>query len=87
MLSRAADAVAPSGILMIAGHARWPSWMTGDPPFDYHFPSNSEVIESLGLQMAQWHVALDEVVERPMTGPEGRTGSRDDNVLRVHRVE
>ena len=85
ILRRAAAAVAPGGILLVVGHAGWPSWQE-EPPFDYHFPTTGDVLDALDLESGRWHVELEEVVEREMPDPDGRPGRREDNVLRVRRV-
>ncbi|WP_163511139.1 class I SAM-dependent methyltransferase [Fodinicola acaciae] len=83
ILRGAAKAVAPGGRLLVAGHAGWPSWLE-NPPFDYHFPTTAEV---LALIPGDWQVETDETIVRELTGPDGRQGTRKDNVLRVrHRV-
>jgi SAM-dependent methyltransferase len=85
ILRRAAAAVAPGGILLVVGHAGWPSWQE-EPPFDYHFPTTGDVLDALDLESGRWHVELEEVVERELPDPDGRPGLREDNVLRVRRV-
>lgn len=85
ILGRAAAAVAPGGTLLVAGHAGWPSWMD-EPPFPYHFPTTSEVLDSLRLDPGRWQVEVEEVVERELAAPDGRPGRREDNVLRLRRV-
>jgi SAM-dependent methyltransferase len=85
ILRRAAAAVAPGGILLVAGHAGWPSWQE-EPPFDYHFPTTGEVLAALDLEPGRWHVELEEVVERDLPDPDGRPGRREDNILRVRRL-
>ncbi|MER7661684.1 MULTISPECIES: class I SAM-dependent methyltransferase [unclassified Streptomyces] len=84
ILRRAAQAVAPGGVLLIVGHAGWPSWQTA-PPFDYHFPTTGEVLASLALEPGAWHVEIEELLTRELPGPDGRTGTRADNVLKVRR--
>jgi SAM-dependent methyltransferase len=84
ILRRAAAAVAPNGILLVVGHAGWPSWQE-EPPFEVHFPTTSEVIDALDLEPGRWHVELEEVVERELPDPDGRPGRRPDNVLRLKR--
>jgi SAM-dependent methyltransferase len=86
VLRRAAAAVAPGGVLLVAGHAGWPSWQREDPPFDYHFPTTGEVLEVLDLDPGRWRVQLEELVEREVPDPEGRPGRREDNVLRIERL-
>jgi SAM-dependent methyltransferase len=85
ILRRAADAVAPGGTLLVTGHAGWPSW-TDEPPFQYHFPTTSEVLDHLDLEPGRWHVDTDDTVERELTGPDGQPGRRKDNVLRLSRT-
>lgn len=85
-LRRAAEAVAPGGLLLIVGHAGWPSWLHS-PPFEFHFPTTAEVHHSLGLEQDWWHVELEDLVERELTGPEGQPGRRKDTILRVRRTQ
>jgi SAM-dependent methyltransferase len=85
ILRQAAAAVAPGGILLVVGHAGWPSWQE-EPPFDVHFPTTGDVLDALDLEPGRWHVELEEVVERELPDPDGRPGRREDNVLRVRRV-
>lgn len=85
ILRRAATAVAPGGLLLVVGHAGWPSWQE-EPPFEHHFPTTGEVLAALDLEPDRWYVELEEVVERELPDPDGRPGRRADNVLRVRRV-
>ncbi|MEU6829300.1 class I SAM-dependent methyltransferase [Nocardia beijingensis] len=84
ILRRAAEAVAPGGLLLIVGHAQWPSWVL-EPPADVHFPTTAEVRAGLALDPAEWQVEAEEVVEREHAGPEGQPGTRKDNILRIRR--
>ena len=84
ILRRAAAAVAPGGVLLVAGHAGWPSWQE-TPPFDHHFPTTAEVLDALDLEPQRWVVELEDLVERDFPDPDGRPGHREDNVLRVRR--
>jgi SAM-dependent methyltransferase len=83
-LGRALAAVAPGGRLLVGGHAGWPTWMEA-PSFDYRFPTNDEVLESLRLD-AGWEVETADRIETEHLGPEGQAGVRADIVLRVHRL-
>jgi SAM-dependent methyltransferase len=83
MLRRAADAVAPGGVLLIAGHAGFPSWLENPPPM--HLATTSELIDGLALNPQTWKVELEDVVEHDMPGPEHQPGKRQDNVLRMRR--
>ncbi|BDT98085.1 class I SAM-dependent methyltransferase [Nocardia sputorum] len=84
ILRRAAEAVAPGGLLLIVGHAEWPTWVA-EPPADVHFPTTAEVRADLALDPAEWRVEVEEVVEREHPGPEGQPGTRKDNILRIRR--
>ncbi len=85
ILRRAAAAVAPGGVLLVVGHAGWPSWQE-DPPFDFHFPTTGDVLAAVDLEPGRWSVELEEVVERELPAPDGRPGHRTDNVLRLRRL-
>jgi SAM-dependent methyltransferase len=85
ILRRAVAAVAPRGVLLVVGHAGWPSWQE-DPPFEHHFPTTREVLDALELEPQRWAVELQEEVERDFPAPDGRRGHRTDNVLRVRRL-
>ena len=84
ILRRAADAVAAGGLLLIVGHAGWPTWLL-TPPIEAHFPSTAEVLADLNLDPTQWHVELEELIERDFPSPEGEPGTRKDNILRIRR--
>ncbi|GAA3740514.1 SAM-dependent methyltransferase [Spinactinospora alkalitolerans] len=85
ILRTAASAVAPGGVLLIAGHAGFPSWEHDHHP-DVHFPTPEEVLESLELPDGQWEVQLCEEHQRVQTRPDGQPGTRTDNTLRVRRL-
>ncbi|GLZ34019.1 methyltransferase [Lentzea sp. NBRC 105346] len=82
ILTRAAQAVAPGGHLIIGGHASGPSWSEHK---DYYFPTTKDVLDHLRLA-DNWIVVTDEVVEREITGPEGQRETRKDNVLTLKRL-
>ncbi|MFB4290027.1 FAD-dependent oxidoreductase [Nonomuraea sp. ATR24] len=84
VLRRAAEAVAPGGVLLIVGHAGFPSWEENPHP-DVHFPTPQEVLRSLELRDGAWQVELAEEHERVQTRPDGTPGTRTDNVLRLRR--
>ncbi|MEU5840036.1 class I SAM-dependent methyltransferase [Streptomyces diacarni] len=86
VLARAAEAVAPGGTLLIVMHAGWPSWMEEDEyPFDAVFPTLQGVLDGLALPPT-WRVETRETVERSLTSPDGRTGTRGDHVWRWTRT-
>ncbi|MEQ4723642.1 bifunctional NAD(P)/FAD-dependent oxidoreductase/class I SAM-dependent methyltransferase [Nonomuraea sp. B19D2] len=85
ILRAAASAVAPGGVLLVVGHAGWPSW-EHNPPFDVHFPTPREVLDALELPEGEWEVQVSEEYERTLNGPEGHPGTRMDNVLKIRRL-
>ncbi|MFB4273225.1 FAD-dependent oxidoreductase [Nonomuraea sp. GTA35] len=84
ILRRAAAAVAPGGVLLVAGHAGWPAWQQHDHP-DVHFPTPQEVFDSLEPAEGEWEVLRSEEFERTQNGPDGRPTTRTDNVLMIRR--
>ncbi len=81
VLRRAAEAVAPGGVLLIVDH--------GDaPPWSHHqhveFPSAEEVVAGLGLG-EQWERVRVEAVAREAVGPDGQPGHLTDNVMVLRR--
>ncbi|WP_433198233.1 class I SAM-dependent methyltransferase [Nocardia sp. CA-107356] len=82
VLRRAAEAVGVGGVLLIAGHAGWPSFVTDR--HDVHFPTMDEVLAGLALG-DEWRVETADAVEREVTGPEGQMGRRTDTILRIRR--
>ncbi|MFE3459318.1 SAM-dependent methyltransferase [Nocardiopsis aegyptia] len=84
VLRRAAEAVAPGGLLVVIEHASvapW-SWQAGQ---DIRFPTPAEVIASLELT-GDWHVERGEAPQRTATGPGGRTAMVTDNIVAVRRA-
>ncbi|MCQ4083138.1 methyltransferase domain-containing protein [Streptomyces sp. RB6PN25] len=86
ILRRAADAVAEGGVLLIVGHAGWPSWQCGQPPFHYTFPTTGDVLDQLALPDGEWEVETEDEIVRDAPDPEGRPGTRTDNILKVRRT-
>ncbi|RFS83900.1 class I SAM-dependent methyltransferase [Actinomadura spongiicola] len=84
ILRAAADAVAPGGILLIAGHAGPPPWDPDAHPHA-HLPTADEVLASLRLPDGAWDVLLSGEHERLQTAPDGRAMTRTDNLLKIRR--
>ncbi|NYI04701.1 class I SAM-dependent methyltransferase [Allostreptomyces psammosilenae] len=84
ILRRAAEAVAPGGLLLIVGHAGWPSW-SHDHDTEIHFPTPDEVLAALDLPEGRWEVLVKETYDTPMTDPDGRPATRPDNTLKLRR--
>ena len=80
ILRRAADAVAPGGVLLVIGHERHERHPEAD------LPTTGEVRAGLDLDPAGWQVEVEDVVERAVVDPDGRPGTRRDNVLRLRRL-
>jgi thioredoxin reductase/SAM-dependent methyltransferase len=85
ILRAAAAAVAPGGVLLVAGHAGWPSCAENPLP-DVHFPTTREVYESLEPAEGEWEILTEEEFDRPHTGHGGEQGTRRDNVLKLRRL-
>ncbi|HJP75744.1 MAG TPA: class I SAM-dependent methyltransferase [Pseudonocardiaceae bacterium] len=84
ILGRAAERVAPGGVLLIASHAGWPSWVR-TPPFEYRFPTIPEILDLL-TPPQRWRVEVAELVEREVTSQDGQLGHREDTVVRARRM-
>ncbi|MFG1694918.1 FAD-dependent oxidoreductase [Nonomuraea sp. NPDC049309] len=85
ILRAAAAAVAPGGVLLVAGHAGWPSWEEHPHP-EVHFPTTREVYEALEPAEDEWEILTEEEFDRPQPGPGGEHGTRRDNVLTLRRL-
>jgi SAM-dependent methyltransferase len=83
ILRRAAAAVAPGGLLLIVGHAAHVAWSEHRR---VHLPTTGEVLAALALDPAQWRVEVEDVVDRPVTDPDGNPTTRRDNLLRIRRA-
>ncbi|MFI2778950.1 SAM-dependent methyltransferase [Streptomyces sp. ALB3] len=84
ILRRAAAAVAPGGVLLIVGHAGFPSWEHDHP--DMELPTTDQVLASLELPEGEWEVLLSEEHERIQNDPDGNPTTRTDNALKVRRL-
>ena len=51
----------------------------------YDFLTTAQLLDQLALPEADWEVALDEEISGPFHGSEGRTGTRSDSIVRLHR--
>ncbi|MDE9365416.1 class I SAM-dependent methyltransferase [Luteipulveratus sp. YIM 133132] len=87
ILRRAAQAVAPGGVLLIGSHAAAakPDGDEDDHAHDdYEFPTTAQMLEQLALPDS-WQVELDEEVTSRFSWTDGREGLRTDSVLRIRR--
>lgn len=84
VLSRAAQAVAPGGVLLIVEHASKAPWSWGDP--DERFRSAEELLDTLGLAHGEWDRLLVDTPSRVANGPGGQTAAVKDNFVVMRRV-
>ncbi|WP_406391902.1 SAM-dependent methyltransferase [Streptomyces sp. NBC_00887] len=84
ILRQAASVVAPGGVLLIVGHAGFPSWEHDHP--DVELPTTDEVLASLELPDEEWEVLLSAEHERIQNDPDGNPTTRTDNALKVRRT-
>ncbi|MEU3311700.1 class I SAM-dependent methyltransferase [Streptomyces sp. NPDC006662] len=84
ILRRAAAAVAPGGILLVAGHGG-PAPGAQNPHPELHFPTPEEVLAALELPEEGWEVLV--CAEHERTGAEAeRPGHGYDNTLTLRRL-
>ena len=88
IMRSATQAVAPGGVLLVAGHAAFASPGRHDQhgEHDVRFPTLAEMIDSLGLAGDHWKVEVSESVTTEWTAPDGERGIRTDNVVRARRT-
>ncbi|MDD4866775.1 MAG: class I SAM-dependent methyltransferase, partial [Mycobacterium sp.] len=82
VLSRAADHVAPGGLLLIVDHGEAPPWAKEHL---HRFPGIDEVLASLQLDAAKWTRVRTERVKRETVGPDGEPATLLDNVMALRR--
>ncbi|MGU3654262.1 FAD-dependent oxidoreductase [Mycolicibacterium sp. A43C] len=81
VLRRAAEAVAPGGVLLIVDHGDAPPWSNHQ---HVDFPSAEEVVAGLALG-EDWERVRVEAVARDAVGPDGQPGHLTDNVMVLRR--
>ena len=84
ILSAAARAVAPGGMLLIVDHSGPPPWAS---KLDHHhgFQRPEEVVAALGLSGAAWEPAEIASVPREAMNPDGEPATWMDNVIILRR--
>lgn len=82
VLRRAADRVAPGGVLLIVDHAEAPPWAKQHL---HRFPGIEEVLAALQLDAA-WTRLRTERVERDTLGPDGQPATLVDNVMVLRKA-
>lgn len=86
ILRDAAAAVARGGVLLVVGHASFPSWATHQDHGDIELPTPDGVYEQLELDPETWELITAEEHEQPTKDPEGRPAVRQDNLLKLRRL-
>ena len=84
VLRRAAEHVAPGGVLLVVDHAAAPPWAQQHL---HRFPSIDDVLASLRLDPANWTRVRTESVERETVGPDGQPATLIDNVIVLRRSD
>lgn len=83
VLRRAAERIAPGGVLLIVDHGTPPPWAQHH---DHHLPGMDEVLASLRLDDDRWTRVRAEGVERELVGPDGEVATTIDNVMVLRRA-
>jgi SAM-dependent methyltransferase len=82
ILRRAAEAVAPGGVLLIEGHMDHGPFPHGD--HEVRFPTPDEVIAALRLGDG-WEILTKGIHPRQQTGPDGKPATRTDSTVKLRR--
>lgn len=85
ILRRGASAVAPGGLLLVVGHARFPPWSSHQPE-PGELPTPDDVLASLALPPDGWVVVTKALVDREATGPDGAQATLVDSVVALRRA-
>ena len=83
ILRRAAEAVAPGGLLVVATHGSRSPWSSAPP--DLLYPSPEAAIAELALDEGAWKRVYLGAIERDATGPGGQVATVKDTVLALRR--
>ncbi|MCH6471906.1 SAM-dependent methyltransferase [Sinomonas terrae] len=86
ILRRAAETVAPGGLLLVVGHTAFPPWARHRHADEAELPRAEELAMTLGLRAGGWELETVTSEEREVTGPEGQKAVMTDAVLRARRV-
>ena len=83
VLRRAADAVAPGGLLLIGAHGSRAPWSWADP--DTTYPTAHDELKSLNLNDADWRNVFVGPIERDAKGPGGQVACVVDTIVALER--
>jgi len=84
VLQRAAAAVRPSGLLLMATHQTYAPWSWSDP--DATGPSAGERLAESGIDVSQWRQIFVGPVHRMASGPQGQHAGVTDAVVALKRL-
>lgn len=82
-LRRAANAVAPGGLLLLGAHGSRAAWSWSDSAKAY--PTAEDEMAALDLGLSEWRNLFVGPVERVANGPDGQTATVIDTVIAVER--
>lgn len=82
-LQRAANVVAPGGVLLIAAHGSRAPWSWADA--DTIYPTADEELAHLDLNQSEWREVFIGPIERVANGPGGQTATVIDTVIALER--
>ncbi|WP_334172553.1 SAM-dependent methyltransferase [Sinomonas sp.] len=85
ILRRAAEAVAPGGLLLVVGHTEFPPWGRHRHADEAQLPTAEQLAMTLGLRAGGWEVEATTSDGREVKGPEGQVAIMTDAVLRARR--
>lgn len=83
VLARGAEAVAPGGLLLVAGHGTQPSWRGSGN--GHVFRTAQEVLGEMALDMTRWDTVKVGDMTREVTGPEGQVDTVRDRIIALRR--
>ena len=83
IMCRAADAVAPGGLLLAATHGSRSPW--SNAPLGWTYPSPEEALAELDLDPEGWDQVFVGAPERQATGPGGQVAIVKDTILALKR--
>ena len=85
VLQRAAQAVAPGGLLLVVAHASLAPWSWGKA--DTVFPTPQQELDELELDLSQWEEVFVGAPQRQANGPGGQRAMVTDNVVALRRLD